>query len=202
MHDAVFRYCSFPLLHLSTTLPAKLDSCSNGDEHISPAVGTDLLLNARYAYCGGYAADRQEEDPLSDLICPFFEDIGTYVRRGALPADVVYESFSYSIMHYWKMSEPFIRRIRSDNRSDFYTEFEYLNNIMTEIASEKKVPSDIKSSGIANFQKFEMERILLFRSVPLVHEVESFGGRILSLEKMENLGTPMQACKNCSKGSS
>lgn len=122
---------------------------------------SEQFLRARYKYCDNYVPDRKDDDPLADLLCPFFEDLGTYVRRKALPIDVVFEYFSYAICNYWYMSKRSIDDIRAKNNPSFYTEFEYLHSAIKRHAESRGISLDPVDGDGEKFRKFEMQRATL-----------------------------------------
>ncbi|HEX5869363.1 MAG TPA: hypothetical protein VFY65_03045 [Longimicrobium sp.] len=62
-----------------------------------------------------------------EFVLSFFEDLGLYLKKNVLSADLMWEAQSYYVEHYWPVLQPKIVefRLRSNDRS-WYSNFEYL----------------------------------------------------------------------------
>ena len=71
-------------------------------------------------------ADRAMNRP-EDVVGRFFEEVGHYVLRGALPLRFVWAAYSYEVDHYWPMLKGPILRLRAETGDkSFFICFEKL----------------------------------------------------------------------------
>jgi hypothetical protein len=62
-----------------------------------------------------------------DEVFGFFEDLGVMVRKGWLPIDAVWQSFSSAARHYWAACRQYVTDTRQHLQdSTYYSEFEFL----------------------------------------------------------------------------
>jgi hypothetical protein len=128
-----------------------------------------ILLQARICFCRDYAHDARRISPAIAQVAMFFEEMGTYCRKGVLDAEIVWELYSFEIEHYWVMSAPAVRSFRREkNDRSFYRYFEILYDQMLAISKNKGVPSSERiPDEVKDFIKVETETVDLLRSILL-----------------------------------
>ena len=86
------------------------------------------MLTARRGACAYFGSGEAHINRPEEAICGFFEEIGMYVRKGVLPLDVVWDTYSQSIEHYWAIFTTHVHKMRQDlGDKTFYDQFERLN---------------------------------------------------------------------------
>lgn len=90
----------------------------------------------------------------------FFEDMGLLLRKGALDKEIIWNSYSYYIEHYWSILDPNIKEFRASSKDNtWYENFAELREQMRNYSIKKKAPSQDKSEAeIRKFIETELER--------------------------------------------
>lgn len=83
----------------------------------------------------------------------FFEDIGIFLKRRALDAEIVWDNYSYYIEHYWPLLEPNVRRYREQTNSiTWFINCERLYGQMLRYSRKKRIK--VKPKTEAEMKKF------------------------------------------------
>jgi hypothetical protein len=91
------------------------------------------------------AALLKHKDPPTDNLLDFFENIGHYVRQGALDRETVWNDFSYAITHYWPAVKSYVSRARTgrDGDEEYWANFEWLNGELLKEAARRRHLTDV-----------------------------------------------------------
>ena len=121
------------------------------------------LIRARHDICNVFEkgdADNKKITFREAHVLDFFEDMGLFLRRGVLDGETVWESYSYSIEHYWQLTEPRITEFRTATKDrTWYTNFEYLFQKIAKTSSKKRCVSGKTQEELRKFAIGEMDRL-------------------------------------------
>jgi len=92
---------------------------------------------------------------LCEHIANFFEELGTFVKIGAIPKETMWDVQSWNIEYYWGMLENGIVGNRKECDEYVYSDFEKLFRVMREISDAKGAPS-VDEASIGKFVKREI----------------------------------------------
>lgn len=95
--------------------------------------------------------------PERDDLLGFFEDLGSALKHGHLRKDMVWHSFSDSILYYWKPNEEYMMKYREEmSDPTYFSEYEYLAKQMKKIKKNKRLP-EISDVDLKDFLVGETE---------------------------------------------
>jgi hypothetical protein len=118
---------------------------------------SEHMRSIRYEVCSQWKKGNKEFDGACEVIAEFMEDLGTFMKIKAIPADVMWEVQSWNIEHYWLMFQPGIEQMRKDVKEPdtLYSGFESLYDKMIAIGEQKSDPRK-KPEDIDEFVKLEI----------------------------------------------
>jgi hypothetical protein len=127
----------------------------------------ETLLKARRTVCQRYISGESNMDRIAAKVGNHFEEIGIYYRRKALPLEIIWEMYSYTIEHYWLILENAIIKRRKEDRDDTYFEnFEKLYQKLLSYNSKKGADAHKKvDDEVKKFIKIELEDIGIIEEV-------------------------------------
>lgn len=110
-----------------------------------------------------------------EFVLSFFEDLGLYLKKNVLSADLMWEAHSYYIEHYWPILKPKIVEFRlKSNDQSWYSKFEYLVGRMEKRSRKNGSGFEKSDEQLTRFLNGERERLpvestpeQIARSVPL-----------------------------------
>lgn len=106
----------------------------------------DAMLRARHAHCSAWLSGDREIDPVADYLCEFIEELGSYLKIGAIPAEILWDAHSWYIENYYfLLHDSLVARRESFNDRTLYQDFERLFEVMRAINVRRGAPSDAKS---------------------------------------------------------
>ena len=113
------------------------------------------MQRVRNEVCRQREKGMNEFDGACEHIANYFEELGTFVKIGALPEDILWDVQSWNIEHYWAIFEEGILKEREECKEDVYCEFEQMFRQMREASQAGGVaPAD--ESSIRKFIKREI----------------------------------------------
>lgn len=120
---------------------------------------SEPLQIARHYICSTHGESKRITRA-DEFVLSFFEDLGLYLRKKVLSADLMWEVHSYYVEHYWPVLQPKIEefRLRSNDQS-WYSNFEYLVNQMKRRSQKNGSTFRKSDEQIARFLKGECERL-------------------------------------------
>lgn len=103
---------------------------------------SEYLQSIRHEVCSEWKGDNKKFDGACEVIAEFMEDLGTFLKIKAIPADVMWEVQSWNIENYWMMFQPGIVELRGELKEPktLYSGFETLFDKMVEIGDQKSAP--------------------------------------------------------------
>ena len=101
---------------------------------------SEAMQRVRYEVCNQWKKGKREFDGACEHIASYFEELGTFVKIGAIPKETMWDVQSWSIEYYWGMFEKGIVDIRKDYEEDVYCEFEKMFQAMRKISDKKGLP--------------------------------------------------------------
>jgi hypothetical protein len=112
---------------------------------------SEAMQRVRFDVCNRWNKDRKkfdEFDGACEHIANFFEELGAFVKIGAIPKETMWDVQSWNIEYYWGMLKNGIEGNRKECEENVYSDFEKLFRDMREISDAKGAPSvDEKSIG-------------------------------------------------------
>jgi hypothetical protein len=77
----------------------------------------------------------------NQIVFTFFEELGLYVRKGWVPQQVIWDTYSYYIENYWDMcSQEVVDRRKKSTDSSTFEHFDQLAVAMRVINKKRKIP--------------------------------------------------------------
>jgi hypothetical protein len=119
---------------------------------------SDHMIAFRRAACQNYQkSDLDVRGPDGEAIA-FFEDVSLYVRERVFTIDMVWERYSYYILHYWPMYRDHVRECRTRTGTPWFANFEELHKrVIAHSATEYGIGErEITPEDIARFAKGEL----------------------------------------------
>jgi hypothetical protein len=119
-----------------------------------------LMKSARSKLAKQIIAEAEHDEIQEDVI-DFFEDVGTFFRRGYLDKELVWADFSFYAIRWWSILKDyiFVERKRNNNDQTIFEDFETLINILYEIELSRRKLSrshlEPSSDDIKQFLKDE-----------------------------------------------
>ncbi len=105
---------------------------------------------------------KPERIDIEDSILVFFENIGHLTRKGLLDKELIWNTYSIDIAHYWLACQAYVLHTRSQFKcEEMYKEFESLNRLMQDVTAEVTGSSaslQISPSSVQHFLKLESRR--------------------------------------------
>jgi hypothetical protein len=119
------------------------------------------MRNARKAVCTKYGSNDLSINQHDGLVLDFFEQMGLYLRKGVFTPDILWELYSYSVVHYWCITVPLISEFRLSTKDNtWYSSFYSLYEEMLKQSKKRGIPCDGKTQAqIAQFIKGESEKL-------------------------------------------
>jgi hypothetical protein len=119
---------------------------------------SEAMQRVRFDVCNRWNKDRKkfdEFDGACEHIANFFEELGTFVKIGAIPKETMWDVQSWNIEYYWDMLKNGIEGNRKECEEDVYSDFENLFRVMREISDRKGAPS-VDEASIGKFVEREI----------------------------------------------
>ena len=113
------------------------------------------MQRVRHEVCNQWKRGHREFDGACEHIACFFEELGTFVKIGAIPKETMWDVQSWSIEYYWGMFEKGIEKNRIDCKEYVYSDFEGMFRAMRKISDAKGAPS-VDEASIEEFVKREI----------------------------------------------
>ncbi len=103
---------------------------------------SEYMQKIRQEVCSEWKKGNREFDGACEVIAEFMEDLGTFLKIKAIPADVMWDVQSWNIEHYWTMFQPGIEKLRGEVKEPktLYVEFKTLFDKMETIGEQKSAP--------------------------------------------------------------
>lgn len=120
---------------------------------------SEAMQRVRFDVCNRWNKDRKkfdEFDGACEHIANFFEELGTFLKIGAIPKETMWDVQSWNIEYYWGMLENGIVGNRKECDEYVYSDFEKLFRVMREISDAKGAPS-VDEASIGKFVKREIK---------------------------------------------
>jgi len=115
------------------------------------------LMLARKKYCERWLADDHNPDPIGEFIAEFFELLAIYEKTHTIPIEIIWDTFSFYIEHYYLMLQVELRTIRISRRDpSLYEGFERLYNLVHKKSKEKYAPTIIENEDLFEFANREI----------------------------------------------
>lgn len=103
---------------------------------------SEIMLRARLKVCSDWIAGEKKFGEVSIYIAGFMEELGIYVRTGAVPSEFMWESQSWYVEHYYCMFKDGLEQLRELHKDiNLYTQFEDLYKKMNEINRKNNSPA-------------------------------------------------------------
>ena len=161
----IWAVCSrscYAWFHCSTSVDSdKTDedsdhvSCCSIGLHNSRTMHSEAMQRVRHEVCNQWKRGHREFDGACEHIACFFEELGTFVKIGAIPKETMWDVQSWSIEYYWGMFEKGIEKNRIDCKEYVYSDFEGMFRAMRKISDAKGAPS-VDEASIEEFVKREI----------------------------------------------
>jgi hypothetical protein len=116
---------------------------------------SEAMQHVRSEVCNQWKKGKREFDGACEDIASFFEELGIFVKIGAIPKETMWDVQSWSIEYYWGMFEKGIVEVRKDYGEDVYCEFEKLFQEMRKISDKKGLP-DVDAKSLDKFVETEI----------------------------------------------
>ena len=119
---------------------------------------SEAMQRVRFDVCNRWNKSREnfdEFDGACEHIANFFEELGTFVKIGAIPKETMWDVQSWNIEYYWGMLKNGIEGNRKECEEYVYSDFENLFRTMREISDGKGAPS-VDEASIGKFVKREI----------------------------------------------
>jgi hypothetical protein len=119
----------------------------------------DSMLRARYSVCARYLAGDKAFDGISEYIAEFMEELGGYVKMGAVPVGVMWDAQSWYLEHYYPMFKAGIESTRQTYHDvTLYSNMESLFLQMSKHSAEKNAPNPERGEGdLRRFAQSEVQ---------------------------------------------
>lgn len=127
--------------------------------------GSETMIKARHDVCTEYCdcqiVDTKKITHREGKILDFFEEIGIFLKLKVLDKNVIWESYSYSIDHYWQMLNPKMVEFRASTKDvSWYDNFDSLAVEMRKISKKRKATGpDKNESEMRKFCEGEIQRL-------------------------------------------
>jgi len=117
------------------------------------------MMKARLHVCSNYLANQSEFDGVSEYIAEFIEELGGYVRIGAVSDDVMWEAHSWYVEHYYCMFRGGIDELRKLYHDDtLYQKTDELFRSLAAVSKSKQAPgSDRGELDLRRFAENEVK---------------------------------------------
>lgn len=124
-----------------------------------------VMLRARHDICDDYISPEKPEGKKikyrEAMVLDFFEDIGIFLKHRVLDKETVWESYSYSIEHYWQMLQGRIIEFRVSSRDQsWYDNFQLLAESMRKVSKKRGASTQDKTDEeMKRFARGEIQRL-------------------------------------------
>jgi hypothetical protein len=116
---------------------------------------SETMQRVRGDVCSRWKNGKREFDGACEHIAEFFEELGTFVKIGAIPNETMWDVQSWNIEYYWGMFESGIIKARKNYKERVYSDFEELFHVMRKISNAKSAPS-VDEASIGEFVEREI----------------------------------------------
>jgi hypothetical protein len=117
------------------------------------------LVSHRKRICDANLKDMPVLTLGHQVVFTFLEELGLYIKRGWVPREVIWDTYSYYIENYWDMCSQEVQdRRRESNDQSVFEHFEHLARTMRAMNKKRNIPDEKRTKEqIRKFAEGEMQ---------------------------------------------